>query len=140
MSHRHTESRAAIAAAVEKFGGATVTFYQSSRSHDCADLTAPNGRTGKVFFAATPSDRNSFKNAAHGVEKKLRELSGVVIAPKVAQPSVRREKRRPQVQPQAREQSPETFDRLSSGNYRSRHPGEYNAMSSALRALKDGRP
>jgi hypothetical protein len=69
--------------------------------------------------------------AINGARSDVRRICGTM--PRVAQPSVKQEKRRPCAAPRQREQAL-PYRRTRVGTY------EANAMSATLRALRDGRP
>ena len=69
MNRRAQTLNAVAAAAAE--AGAFVQFKHRANGHSYAEL-ALNGRTGKIFLAGTPSDRNAYKSARKDAERKLR--------------------------------------------------------------------
>ena len=69
---RRAQQLVVVADAAE-LAGASVWIEQRQSGHYCATLTI-NGRSGKIFFGGSPSDRNAFKNARRAVERKLHEL------------------------------------------------------------------
>lgn len=126
-AHAMKAKRDQIAAVVEELTAAGVRDWHQSETelrHTQIEFEH-GGQTRRLIISG--SGRNG---AIHGARRDVRRLCG--IAPKQAQPSsVKREKRRPCTTPQQREQQLP---------YRPRPVGtfEANAMSAALRALKDG--
>jgi hypothetical protein len=73
MAHRRTESRDAVADEVERFPGAKVNFGFGGK-HQTADLIV-GGRTARIYFSCTPSDRNAHKQAARNARRILTQLT-----------------------------------------------------------------
>jgi hypothetical protein len=74
MAHRQRESVNAVRDAVAEQAGAKVRFGFSGRSHQVAEIEL-RGRTRKVYFSCSPSDRNGYKQAAKAARRVLAELS-----------------------------------------------------------------
>jgi hypothetical protein len=64
----------AVVTDVAKRAGAAIVIEQRTSGHYRAVITI-NGRTGKIYLAGSPSDRNSYKNAAKAAERKIQELT-----------------------------------------------------------------
>jgi hypothetical protein len=77
MAHRTAEIRNAVRDEVERTD-AKVVFGFTGSSHQVAEVEW-NGGSRKVFFAASPSDRNSYKNAVKYTRKALVELGAPIV-------------------------------------------------------------
>ena len=72
MAHRRTEGVDAVRDVAEHAGAKKVTFSFTGY-HQVAEI-AFGGRTRKVFFSCTSSDRNGHKQAARMARKVFAEL------------------------------------------------------------------
>jgi hypothetical protein len=76
MAHRRVEAANAVREVV-RAAGAYVTIKMTGHNHQVAEIEF-GGRSRKVFFASTSSDRNGFKNAARWTRRVLQEMGAPV--------------------------------------------------------------